>query len=207
MRKFDLKKWERKKQYDFFMGYEDPVFGVVAEVDITHLFHFSKENKLSFFLGSLYCSNLAANQVENFRLRLKDGELVVFDQVQLGSTILKEDKSFTFTYMEMKNDLFEFCSESQKRVDQQLKSEVFDPRQDQLDIIYYSILPWIRFSSIKHPSRKDPTFSIPQIVFGKYFVQDKRIFMPVGVEVHHALMDGYHVGQYFERFQSVMDKL
>lgn len=64
-----------------------------------------------------------------------------------------------------------------------------------------------RFSSIKHPSRKDPVFPIPQIVFGKYFEKEKRIFMSVGVEVHHALMDGYHVGQYFEKFQAVMDAL
>jgi chloramphenicol O-acetyltransferase type A len=26
--------------------------------------------------------------------------------------------------------------------------------------------------------------------------------MPVSVEVHHALMDGLHVGRYFESFQS-----
>ncbi len=29
--------------------------------------------------------------------------------------------------------------------------------------------------------------------------------MPVSVEVHHALMDGLHVGRYFERFAAYCD--
>jgi chloramphenicol O-acetyltransferase len=29
--------------------------------------------------------------------------------------------------------------------------------------------------------------------------------MPVSIEVHHALVDGVHVGRFFERFQHHLD--
>lgn len=207
MKSFDVNSWSRKEQYLFFKEYDDPIFGVVAEVEITNLFRFARKKKISFFLGSLYCSNLAVNDIENFRLRFNNDEVVLFDQVQLGSTILKEDKSFTFCYLEMKDTIEHFCTEGRKQVDEQLNFNDFNPKDDRLDIIYYSVLPWIRFSAIKHPSKRDSLFSIPQIVFGKYFEKDKRIYIPVSVEVNHALMDGYHVGQYFELFQKVIDGL
>jgi chloramphenicol O-acetyltransferase len=31
--------------------------------------------------------------------------------------------------------------------------------------------------------------------------------MPLSVEGHHAMMDGIHVGRFFERFQTAIDEL
>lgn len=36
-------------------------------------------------------------------------------------------------------------------------------------------------------------------------IGDKNI-MPLSVHVHHALMDGFHVGQFIEEFQRIMNE-
>jgi chloramphenicol O-acetyltransferase type A len=36
--------------------------------------------------------------------------------------------------------------------------------------------------------------------------KDGKRSMPVSVHVHHALVDGLHVGQYIDRFQELMNK-
>lgn len=202
MKKFETEKWIRKDQYDFFNNYEDPFFGIGANVDVSKLKVVCKEKGLSFFLASLYCSTRAANTIENFRLRIKDDQLYLVDQLQVGSTILKEDKTFTFCYMKMEDSLESFCIENKKRVEVQLSSGHFDPHVEKLELLYYSVIPWISFTYTKHPRNKEKDFSIPRIVFGKYFEENERTLMPVSVEAHHSLMDGYHVGQYFERFQN-----
>jgi len=207
MIKFNTENWERKKQYDFFKSFQDPSFGISADVDVTPLFHFVKKNDLSFFLSSLYCSTKAANSIENFLLRIKGEEVFKVDKNHVGSTILKRDKNFTYCVMEMKDDIREFCEHAQKEIDFHLREDIFDSKAEMLDLIYYSVIPWVSFSSIKHPKNNDQDFSIPRIVFGKYKEIDKRIYMPVSVEVNHALMDGYHVGLYFERFQELIDGL
>jgi chloramphenicol O-acetyltransferase type A len=46
---------------------------------------------------------------------------------------------------------------------------------------------------------------VPKIVFGRHREAGGRRWMPVSVEVHHALVDGLHVGRFFERFQALLD--
>jgi len=47
--------------------------------------------------------------------------------------------------------------------------------------------------------------SIPKISFGKMTELDGVKTMPVSVHVHHGLMDGFHVGQFVDKFQQLMD--
>jgi chloramphenicol O-acetyltransferase type A len=41
------------------------------------------------------------------------------------------------------------------------------------------------------------------MAFGKISEQSGQRLMPISVEVHHALMDGLHVGRYLERLQQL----
>ena len=63
------------------------------------------------------------------------------------------------------------------------------------------MITWISFTSFAHARKPRKEDSVPKIVFGKYTEQNDLIKMPVSVEVHHSLMDGIHVGKFFEFFQ------
>jgi len=82
----------------------------------------------------------------------------------------------------------------------------FDGRNNDLDIIHYSIIPWISFTSFSHPRNYGTNDSIPKIVFGKYYQEKDHFKIPISIEVHHALMDGYHLGQYLYHLQAFLDK-
>jgi len=47
--------------------------------------------------------------------------------------------------------------------------------------------------------------SVPKISFGKFLVKDGKKMMPVSIHVNHALMDGFHVGQYAALFQELLN--
>jgi chloramphenicol O-acetyltransferase type A len=51
----------------------------------------------------------------------------------------------------------------------------------------------------------NPVDSIPRIAWGKYFEENGKIKLPLSVQVHHALVDGLHVGQYFNAIQEILD--
>ena len=44
----------------------------------------------------------------------------------------------------------------------------------------------------------------PRIAFGRFVKENDRTLLPFSVEVHHALMDGLHVGRYVNRLQEVL---
>jgi len=69
-----------------------------------------------------------------------------------------------------------------------------------------SVIPWRSFSYIKHTSTACTINSIPELVFGKIFENTDKYYMPVSVEAHHALVDGYHVCDFFNQFEKSMTK-
>ena len=48
---------------------------------------------------------------------------------------------------------------------------------------------------------------MPRLAFGGVKEKKGKILMPVSINVNHALVDGYHVGQFFKKFQLELDKL
>lgn len=204
-REIDIEAWERRSTFEYFKDYDDPFFNITANLDVTRLYDFCKSNDLAFSLAVLFYSIEIANEIREFRLRMIGDKVVEFDQVEATQTILNDDDTFSFSYYERKKDVFEFDSAGKAAREEYLKLKTFDVESNRIDLIYYSVIPWVSFTSFKHASRLDNRQTVPRMVFGKMFDDGRRRKMPFSVEVHHAMMDGLHVGRYFNRFQETID--
>lgn len=203
----DLESWPRKTTYEFFKEYEDPFFNFAANLDVTGLYKFCKNNELGYSLTALFYSLVAANGIREFKIRLVDGRLVEFDRIHATQTILNEDETFSFAYFEMSDDVVEFNRAGKESVKKYKELKTFDVEIDRADLIYYSVIPWVSFTSFKHATRLDRTQTIPRIVFGRMFDQGDRKLMPLSVEANHTIMDGFHVGKFFTRYQEIINSV
>jgi chloramphenicol O-acetyltransferase type A len=204
-REIDLAAWERKATFDFFRDYRDPYFNIAANVDVSRLYSFCKRRELPFSIAALFCSISAANEIREFRLRMIGEKVVEFDRVEATQTILNEDNTFSFCYFPWCDTIEEFVAEGKRSREKYAALRSFDVETGRLDLIYYSVIPWVSFTSFKHANSGDNRQSVPRMVFGKMFEQDGRRLMPFSVEAHHCLMDGYHIGKYFNLFQERLD--
>jgi chloramphenicol O-acetyltransferase type A len=202
----DIRNWARLATYEFFKDYDDPFFNFTANLDVTALYRFCKERSLSFSLAALYYSLVTANKVREFRIRLLDGRLVEFDRIHATQTILNDDETFSFAYFEFSGDVFEFNRAGRMAIERYKSLKTFDVESNRVDLIYYSVIPWVSFTSFKHASRLDRRQTVPRIVFGKIFDNDDRLLMPLSVEANHTIMDGLHVGRFFQDFQGIIDE-
>ena len=202
----DLETWSRRPLFEFFKDYENPFFNICTSVDVTHLLKITRANKqISFFIAYHFLSIRAANEVEPFRYRLQGDRVVVHERIHAGTIVLLADESFTFAYFDYDED-FEVFQTNAKATVEGLRDggpQLYQ-RADRDDLIYHSILPWTTFTSISHARDRHLGESVPKITFGKYYKDGDNIKMPISVEVHHALMDGLHVGRYLERFESYL---
>ena len=204
----ELDTWDRREHYELYLPYDNPYFNVCADVDVTELKAFcGRADAPSFSLCSLWLSTRAANAVEPFRYRLQDLGVWVYDVIHFGSTVLRDDQTFTFAYFEYADHFGAFLPKAETMMStMQTDREPLDPGPERDDLIHYSVLPWVSFTSFSHARRWGTDDSVPKIVFGRYREVAGRWMLPVSVEVHHALMDGLHVGRYFERFQGLLDR-
>jgi len=206
-REIDLETWERRTTFEFFREYKDPFFNMAANLDVTRLYRFCKDREIPFSIACLYFSIATANEIREFRFRMIDEKVVEFDRVEATQTILNDDNTFSFCYFPMKDSLEEFVEAGIQNREKYRALKTFDVEADRLDLIYYSVIPWVSFTSFKHASSGDNRQTVPRMVFGKMFRDGERRLMPFSVEAHHALMDGYHVGRYFNLFQEKLDSV
>jgi chloramphenicol O-acetyltransferase type A len=47
----------------------------------------------------------------------------------------------------------------------------------------------------------------PMFTFGKYYEQDGKVLLPLAVQVHHSVCDGFHVARMFNELQEMCDGL
>lgn len=206
MRFLDLDTWNRKEQYDFFRSFDNPYYNICVNVDVTRLLDHIKNHEMSFSLTSLYLSLKAANDHEFMRYRIHGDQVIIHDVIHAGQTILNEDKTFSFCYFEHKSSYSEFEYNAKTVLEEHRANPgKLNPAINEDDLIHYSSVPWISFNSISHARKFDQGISIPKIVFGKYFKEPGNVKMPFSVEVHHALVDGYHVGEYLNYFQKLLN--
>ena len=165
----DLNKWNRKSQFDFFKDYDIPFFNITANVDVTNLHLFCKNRDLPFFLSSLFYSTKAINEIEEFRYRIKEDGVICYDKIDAGSTILMDDNTFSFCYFKYIDDVQQFIKAGNKELEILKKKKGLDPKLNADNLIHYSSIPWISFTSIQHARKFRTGDSIPKLVFGKYY--------------------------------------
>lgn len=206
MKKINFENWDRASQYHFFKDYDYPFFNVTAEIEVSKLYNYCKKNNLSFFLASLFFSQKALIEIENFGYRIIKDDVFLLDNLKIGTTILHKNKTFGFVYLDFIQDLKTFCEKSQSLIDKKIAGQNIE-EYNSLDIIRYSVLPWVSFKSVQNPRNRGVFDSIPLIIFGKYFEENEKLMMPISLEAHHALMDGYHVGQYFTNLEKLINNV
>ena len=150
-----------------------------------------------------YFALRAANEIESFRYRLRDGKVIVHDVIHGGTTVLLPDENFTLAYFEYDEDFGKFIAAADRAVKEVVSGDgAFRPNARD-DMIHCTTLPWVSFTSFSHARNWKSEDSVPKIAFGKFVKANDRTFLPFSVEVHHALMDGLHVGRYVSRVQEM----
>ncbi len=206
MQKIDLPNWNRKILFEKFSQFNSPFFNICAQVDVTRLTAFTKANNISYFLASFFMVLKTINAIENFRLRIRDGEIIKHDVIHGSCPILRADgETFNYCILDYFPDFKKFSKNATPVIEAAQQSATINPGSLRDDIIHSSVIPWVSFNSFEHAKKVGSTDTCPKIVMGKYFSENGQTKMPLSVSGHHALMDGVHVGLYFKKFQEFAD--
>ena len=205
MNKIDLDRWNRKHHFNHFNALADPYFSVTIPFDVTVAYKKSKTTAHNFFSIYLHECMKAINAVENFKYRIIENEIFEYDVINASATLLRADKTFGFSFINFLENFEEFNTNIENEKQRINESTELYPPVNGLDCIHCSALPWFSFTSQKEPFSgiKD---SVPKFAFSKTYQKDEHLLMNVGISVNHALVDGYHVGLFAEKFQENLNR-
>ena len=203
--KLDLENWNRKEHFLFFSQMEEPFFGVTTTIDCTKAYQKAKDLGISFFIYYLHKTLEAVNQIENFRYRIVNNEVFIFDTINASATVMREDKTFGFSYMEFSESLLQFNQMANSEIQRIQTTKGLFTTEYPENLIHFSALPWVNFTSLSHARSFTWPDSCPKISFGKMMDENGKKTMSISIHVHHGLMDGYHVGLFVTELQKIMN--
>ncbi len=204
----DLSTWQRADQFHFFRNYEKPHYAVTSRIDVTRLLTELKPKGISPYRACIYAIGAGIHAVPELCMRFRGNVVTRYDNVELSMTVPLPNGNFNYGYVTYMPGFPAFdahCLKVIQSVEAGAKLAANSGERD--DLAYLSCMPWLDYTSINN-ALPGPADCIPRVSWGK-FVSDGngRHSMAMTIEVHHALVDGRQVGQYFQAVQAALDAL
>lgn len=202
--KIELEHYRRRRLYEVFKDREIPFLATSINLDATRLKHYTERHRCGFFVAISFLLSQAVNAVPELRHRIIDDELYEFDRVDPGFTVLLEDGTFSFCDARHFPSFAEYRPHAEACI-AAVRCQADLETRDKHGMFFISALPWFSFTAIVHPYTRQYG-SIPVVSVGRYFRQARRTLIPIAIQVHHGVVDGLHVGQFYDRLRDLMGK-
>jgi len=204
----DIENWPRKEHFLFFKQFEEPFFGLTVEIDCTKAYATAKQLGTSFFVYYLHKTIVAVNTIESFRYRIVDDSIYIYDRIDVSATIMREDQTFGFSLIKYSPHFEVFAANTFQEIERiQNTSGLFTREFKEINVIHFSAVPWVNFTSLSHARSYTFPDSCPKISFGKMIIgNDGKRTMSMSIHAHHGLMDGFHVSHFIDCFQELMNQ-
>lgn len=200
----DRKTWKRNLHCQIFQNSLEPQYCISLELDITHFLKMVKERGYSFTFSFIYAVSKCANEIDEFRYRFLDGQVVLYDKIHTSFTYLDPGTElFKFVRVPMQKDLETYVRLAEETAKNQKDYFTAPPANDEFS---FSPLPWISYTHISHTISGSRGNATPLFDWGKFFVRDEKVILPFSVQVHHSFVDGIHVGKLVEKLQAYLDR-
>jgi len=201
----DFETWKRKDYCQIYRNAVQPQYCVSFELDVTNFKKHIKENNWSFTMAFIFAVTKCANEIEEFRYRFLDGEVVLYESIDTSFTYLdKETELFKVVNVPMQDTIEKFVQLATVTAENQ-KESFTGPVEN--DVYQFSALPWITFTHISHTDFGNREKAQPIFDWGKYQEKESKLMMPFAVQVHHAFVDGIHIGKLADKLQRYLDEV
>jgi chloramphenicol O-acetyltransferase type A len=203
MRNIEIEDPHRRRHLDFFLGMESPHFSIVSPVPVTPLLEFIADHKLHFTGTIVYLISRVANEVREFRWRIRGNLIVEHDVVHPSFTVdTKDSDVFSFCYVDFDEDYTAFAAALRKAQQLMHGAPSLEDEAGRDDYLFMSAIPWVHFTGFTHPMHTPSRDSVPRFAWGKVRTTAGEALMPLNVQAHHAVVDGRHMGMFFERINA-----
>lgn len=200
----DETKWKRALHCQVFRNSIEPAYCVTFELDITNFLKKIRTMNLSFTFSLIFVVAKCANEIEEFRYRFLDGQIVRYHKINTAFTYLDKDTElFKVVNVEMQDTLEGYVSAAARAAENQ-KEYFTGPLGN--DVFQFSPMPWISYTHISHTNSGKKDNATPLFDWGKYFERDGKSILPFSIQVHHSFVDGIHIGKLTNCLQKALDE-
>jgi chloramphenicol O-acetyltransferase type A len=199
--------WDRQPYFDHYFNQSRCTFSMTANIEITLLLGELKKREMKLYPAFLYMLARIVNAHVEFRMDIREDQVGYWEHMSPCYTIFHpENHTFSAIWTEYScsyRSFMELYREDQLRYGESMG--LFTKKDMPPHTFSVSMIPWVSFTSFNLNLDHGGSYLVPIITGGKYFREGKRVLLPVSLQVHHAVCDGYHAGMFLQELQQLAD--
>lgn len=197
----DINNWKRKSYFEHYYKNVKCTYNFTVNIDITTLLPKIKERGYKLYPVFIYIITKAVNEIDELKVSQNDqGELVKWNFLSPCYTIFqRDDDSFTNIWTDYATSFSDFNAAYLSDVEKYIGVKEFMAKPNMPGNTFpISCIPWLDFTSFNLNIYNDAKYLSPIFTMGKYTKKKEAIELPLSIQLHHALCDGYHAGKLVE---------
>jgi len=205
--KVDMSTWKRAEYFSHFINDLRMVMSLTVEVDVAPLVHYVKKHGLKFYPAMLWVVSTVLNAHDEFKYSWDEaGNLIRWDYLSPSyADFHREDESFVKLVTEYDEDLFVFHDRFMADREKHRADHAFLKQPP--NFFDASCMPWVRYQHFALHVFDEGKFLAPVVLWGKYEEENGKLVMPLTLNIHHAVADGFHMSRFFAEVQALMDSM
>lgn len=205
----DVSRWARKEHFEVFQSFAQSTINQTVLIDITALLKHVKNIGWKFYPTIIFLVSKIVNRHPEFRMAIKNNELVVWNNSHPSYTIFhNETETFSSLWSHYDGNIHHFQDAYSEDVAQHGNNIAYWPKGESPENVFFiSAIPWVSFTSFNINVAHMQNFFAPMFTLGKYYSQDGKIVLPLAVQVHHSVCDGFHVARLCNELQAMSDDI
>lgn len=167
-----------------------------------------KKKNVKLYPAFIFIVTKIVNSHREFRTSFNsEGELGFWTEMLPSYTIFdKKTNTFSSIWSSTASTFDGFHSQYKKDVaDYEGKGSLFPKTPIPENNVPISMIPWSSFTAFNLNINNDGDYLLPIITGGKYEQVDGELFLPVSLQIHHAVCDGFHASVFMNEFQRLAD--
>lgn len=202
----DKENWSRRPYFDHYMNDVRCTYSMTANIDITDLLIKLKNSNIKLYPALIYMTAKVINGHEEFRTCFDEsGNLGYWENMNPCFTFFNGDnKTFTNIWTMYSDDFKAFYSNYLDDIKKCGDVKKISAKENEPKNTFpVSCIPWVSFTGFNLNIYADGTYLLPISTYGKFFEQEGVMLLPLSLQVHHAVCDGYHTSMFFNELQKL----
>ncbi|MEJ8323751.1 type A chloramphenicol O-acetyltransferase [Kosakonia sacchari] len=205
----DLSRWARKEHFEAFQTFAQCTFSQTVQLDITALLKHLKAVGWKIYPTLIFLIAKIVNKHTEFRMAIKDNELVIWNDIHPCYTIFHDEtETCSSLWSHYDGNIHHFLDIYSEDVARYGNNLSYLPKEESRENVFFvSANPWVSFTGFNINIANMQNFFAPMFTIGKYYQQGEKVLLPLAVQVHHAVCDGFHVSRLINELQAMCDDL
>ena len=201
----DMENWPRKEYFHQYFTNVPCTYSMVVKLDITKV----REKGLRMYPAMMYYLTTVMNRHVEFRMDIdKDGNVGYYDKMLPRYTVFHKDtETFSTLWTEFDEDLDKFTEAyindlAEYGDNHRLEGKPNTPNNH----FSVSMVPWTTFEGLNINIQNGYDYLKPVFTLGKFYEENGKILMPIAIQVHHAVCDGFHTTRFLKELQELINE-